>query len=133
MQRRDDVGLPPAKLQIEMCAELPCLVREEHECLVERREVRAELSEALERPVADGSLVGTVAHLVEIVRVGDDELASLELEDVELDEIDPGGERGPKRDQGVLGRESRRSAMPDPERASVAALERDHGSGLVGR
>ena len=86
-----------------------------------------------ERHRPDGARGGAVAHLVEIVRVRDQQLAVAQGEHVELDEIDARLECGAKRRERVLRCERRRSAMPDPKRSAVASLERDHGAGRVGR
>ncbi len=64
----------------------------------------------------------------------DDQLSGTQRDDVELDEIDAGRERGAKGGKGVLRRERGRPSMPDHERPTVTPLERDQGAdGRVGR
>ena len=75
-----------------------------------------------------------MAHLVQVVRVCDDELPAAEVEHVELDQVDPRLDGCTERAQRVLGGERRCPPVADPERTSVASLERDHGEpGRVGR
>ena len=80
-------------------------------------------------------------HLVErrclgldlVNRMRHDELAPRRRHHVELDEVDTRLERQSERGERVRGAERRGAPVTDPQRAPVAPLERDHGSGLVGR
>ena len=65
--------------------------------------------------------------------VPDHERAVTERDHVELDEVDARLERRAERADRVLGREGGGPAMADPQRPSRAALQRDHGTGRVGR
>ena len=107
------------------------LVSEEDERFVEGRQVGTEFTQGGQRTVADGPARSAVADLVQVVRVGDDELAVVEPHHVELDQVDPGLDRCAEGRQRVLGRERGCSAVPDAERSTVSPIERDHG--LVGR
>jgi hypothetical protein len=107
------------------------LLDEERERLVERRQVGRDLSERLQREATDAARRGAVADLVEVVRVGEDERAAPEVEDVELDHVDAGLDRGAKRRQGVLRRERGRASMADPKHAAERTVELDH-AGLPG-
>jgi hypothetical protein len=131
VDRGDDSRHGAGRLEIDVDADLLGLFREECKRFVERRQVRANVPQGSQRAVAHGPACGTVTHLVEIVRVGDDKLAVIELDHVELDQVDPRLERRSKGAQRVLRRECGRTAVPDPERSSLAPNERDHG--LVGR
>jgi hypothetical protein len=64
-----------------------------------------------------------VAHLEEVVRVSQHELARAQLENVEFDEVDACFECGAKRAQRVLGGERCGAAVADPERPTASALE----------
>ena len=61
--------------------------------------------------------------------MGQDEGAALQVEHVELDEVDPVRDGGPKGVDGVLGRDVRRASMPDPKHASpVPSAQLDHAA-----
>ena len=62
-----------------------------------------------------------------------DDLSAGEPEHVELDEVDTGRDGCPKPCERVLGCERGGPFVADHERAPVASLERDHGTGRVGR
>jgi hypothetical protein len=106
-----------------MQAGLAGLVYEEREPLAERRYLRANLPETLERPVSHRAARGAVTHLVEVVRVSDHELAVAKIEDVELDEIHARFYRCPEGLKRVLGCESRRPSVANAERPPIAPLE----------
>jgi hypothetical protein len=109
------------------------LVDEEGEGLVQGRQLRAERADLCNMHGSQCSLSCTVAHLVEVVRVGDHELAAREPEHVELDEVDSGRDGGSKRRKRVLRCERRGAAMADAKRPPVAPVERDHGPEELGR
>jgi hypothetical protein len=69
-----------------------------------------------------------VADLVQVVRVGDHELARGEAEDVELDEVRPGLDARAERAERVLRSKRRGTAMADAERPSVASFEGEQGA-----
>ena len=50
----------------------------------------------------------------------------LQVEHVELDQVDAHLDRRAKRAQRVLGRERRRTAMADPEHATLRTVQLDH-------
>ncbi len=132
-ERSDDVGLPPPDLEIEMQPHLAGLVDEERQDFVERRYVRADFPETLQRPISHGAVSHAVAHLTEIVRVRYHELAVPQIENVELDEIHTCFDCRPEGWERVLGRQDSGAPMTYPQRTPVAPLERDQGSGLVGK
>ena len=93
------------------------------ERLVERRQLRRELAQLGERAVAHGADSRAVAHLVQVVRVREDERAAGEVEHVELDRVDARRERDLERAQRVLGRERGRAAVADPDQRAVSAQQ----------
>ena len=107
----DDVAFSSELLEIEVYADLRSLVDEEPEDVVECRRVRRDLAD----------------------RVRDEQLASGFRNHVELDEVDADLERGAQRRERVRRSERGSASVTDPQRAPLAPLERDHGSGLVGR
>lgn len=127
----DDAVNRAALLEVDVDADPGGLVGEELQRLVERGEVWAELTQLRERLTLDRSLGSAVAHFVQVAGVRDDELAVVQREHVELDEIHADGNGGPERLERVLRREERRAAVADAERPPLSSLERDHGR--VGR
>ena len=143
MVRRDDRPLvevePPERgrelveacleLQVDVQADRRRLLGEERECLVERRELGRDLAQLVEPQRAHRAGLATVAHLVEVVGVSQDEGAAWEVEHVELDEVDPVLDGGTERGDRVLRRDVGRAAMPDPEhRRAVRSPELDHAA-----
>ena len=114
------------QLQVDVEPDLLRLVDEERERLLERRQLGRELAELVEGARTHGALGRAVAHLVEPVRVGQDERPARKIEDVELDEVDTVRDRLAKGAERVLRGEVRGSAMTDPEHRAVAAAEIDH-------
>lgn len=63
--------------------------------------------------------------------MGDDERASRQVEDVELDQVDTVSQRDPEGLDRVLRRERGRAPMADPQKTAVPLPQVDHGR--VGR
>ena len=118
------------QLQVDVEPDARCLVDEERECLLERRQLGCHLAELGERALAHRAVGGPVAHLVEPVGVGQDERSAWKVEDVELDEVDAVCDRLAEGAERVLRSEVRGSAMTDPEHRAVAAVEIDHAGPL---
>ena len=94
----DHVALALRQLQVEMDPDGRCFVHEEPECLVQRRRLRPDVLEP-------------VRH---------EERAVGACDDIELDEVDAGLDRGAERLQSVLRGEGPRSTVADAQRASVS-------------
>ncbi len=124
---------PGRELQIDVKADARRLVREERECLVQRRQLGCDLTELPEGARPDGAAGDAVAHLVEVIGVRDDERPARQVEDVELDEVDAELDGSAERAQRVLRLDECSAAMADPEDASVPALELDHRALLRAR
>ena len=118
-ERRGDLAPVPRALDVGVQADF--LVREELEGLLESRQLGRTLTKLLEPQRPDPPGGDAVAHLEELVRVGEHERAVVEVEDVELDEVDADFDRAPKRSNGVLGPERRGAAMADPQHAGAAS------------
>ena len=119
----------PLELQVDVQADRRRLLGEERQRLVERRQVGRDLPQLGERPLPHRARRPAVAHLVEVVGVGQDEGAASQVEHVELDEIDAVRDGGSKGVDGVLGRDVRRASMTDPEHASpVSSPQLDHAA-----
>ena len=99
------------------------LLGEERERVGERRQLGRDLARGREGEAAEGAARPPVGHLVEIVRVRDHELAGVEREDVELDQVGAGVQRRPERAQRVLGRERGSTAVADTERSPATSFE----------
>ena len=93
----------PAQLEVDVESDRRCLVDEVRERLVERRQLGRDLAQLLERTRAHPAARGTVAHLLELVRVREHERPLLEVEDVELDQVNAHLDGRAERGQGVLG------------------------------
>ena len=115
-----------AQLQIDMQPDVGSLFGKEGQRLLQRRELRSQLLELGKRLRAHGAVRPAVTDLVEMIRVGDDQRASRQVEHVELDQIDAESDRGPKGSQGVLGRKRGGTAMPDEQGPARRPLQRDH-------
>ena len=110
-KRIDDLALASELLEVEVNADFGRLLDEEGQDLVERRRLGLDLAR----------------------RVRADERAVAAGDHVELDEVDADLERGAQRRERVRRSQRGGAPVPDPQRAPLAPLERDHGSGLVGR
>ena len=122
--------LVEARRQLQVDVQRHVSFRQEGERVVERRELRRELLQLGERAVAHGADCRAVADLGQIVRVGEHERAAPEVEHVELDRVDPVGERHLERTKCVLGRKRRGAAVPDADQRPIFP-EQFHGA--VGR
>ena len=77
-----------SQLEIDVQADAGRFVHEERKGIVEGRQLRGKRAQRVEREVAHPAARGSVAHLVEMIRMGEHERASSEIEDVELDQVD---------------------------------------------
>ncbi len=102
------------------------LVDEEGQGLVEGGQLRCDLAQRVEGESADPAARRSMAHLVEVIRVGDHERAQREIEHVELDQVDADLDRRPERAQRVLGGQGSRTTMADAQHAAGRTVERDH-------
>src|SRR5436190_6227896 len=100
-ERLDHCPLGAGRLEVDLCTGLgPCQKRKR---LVERRELGRDLR----------------------CRMGEDE-RSVELEDIELDQVAAEFQRERERGDRVLGRQRSRTSVPDPQRAPFPAPQVDH-------
>ena len=114
-----------------MEADVGRLVREVRERLVEGGQLGRDLAQLFERARTDRPGRRPVADLVQVVGVREDERASPEIEDVELDEVDAEVDRGAEGAQRVLGRQSRSAPVADPQDGvAVVAPQVDHAAFL---
>ena len=126
-QRRRELVETGLELEVDVQPDVVCLVGEERERVVERGQLRCDLAERCEGHAADPAGSDTVAHLLEVVGVGEHERAANEVEHVELDHVDTAVPGGAERAQGVLRSEHGCATMPDAQhRPPVACREIDH-------
>ncbi len=104
------------------------LLGEKRQRLVEGGYVRGDVAQGIERQAANASGCRSVAHLVQMIGVSDDQGPAEEIQHVELDQIDSGVDCSPKRFERVLGRKRRGTAMTDPQIRLAVASELDHAS-----
>ena len=122
--------LVEASRQLQVDVQCDVSLGQEGERFVQRRELRSELAQLGERPVTHCADRSAVADLREVVRVGEHERATDEVEHVELDRVDAVRERHLERTQRVLGRKRRGAAVPDADQRPVFS-QKLHGA--VGR
>lgn len=101
--------------------EADAVLGEKLERLFEGRQVGRNLTELREPKWPDAAGSCTVAHLAQVVGMGEHQGPVREVEDVEFDEIDTELDRPPEGCERVLRLERGRAAVPDPEYARVAA------------
>ena len=105
-ERRDDSGLEPGQLHVDLDGEAE--PRREGERVVERRRLRRQVGP-----------------------VGEHERAVGAAEHVELDRVDPERGRRLDRSQAVLGGQGGRAAVPDPDDVPLAPQQLQHRASIA--
>ena len=123
--RASNLVEPRPQLEIDVKADLRGLVDEERQSFIESRQLRGDGTQLPEREAAHTALRRSMTHLVEMVRMGEYERASVEIENVELDQVDSGVDRRSERPQGVLGSQGSGTPMTDPEHATRGTMKLD--------
>ena len=119
--RRGELVEARPQLEVDVQPDVRSLVDEERERLVERRQLRSDLAQLLERERAHPASRGAVAHLVEVIGVREHERPARQVENVELDQVDAHLDRRAERAQRVLGSEGRRAAVTDAQHGTGRA------------